>query len=1700
MSRTRWFIYSVPCLLVICLSILFLTAGGGLNVQGATIIADQGGNGDFLTIQDAVDNAADGDTIRIWNGTYTENVVVNRTLTIIGNTTSNVTIDGDQDAPVVNITAGHVNITGLKIVSSSTNSDIGIVVINTTQASITRVNFTNLETGIQIYNSSHTSISWINISGIDDGIYLQKSNYTDITDVNLTNLDNGIKIYDTSNCNITRVNLTDMQDGIYLWNSTSCNLTGISTNDITYAIQFVKSSQSTVYNSLFYNIHAGVTFQESNNITVTSNNVSLVGNSAFIAYYSDYISIINNEAYDIEQTDVAFIWATHVTLSGNSFQRGIVWEMEQELMQWNTHNVDGTNLVGGKPLLYLSDQVGGIIPPGLGQIVLVNCSQMIIEDQSINNTHISIQIAFSSNIDIWNNTLFNNSHGLYLFHSSYIFIYNNEIASLDGGAVVMEYVDYSGIYQNNLNDNDFGIYMLFSEYNVISGNTLNNIPGGCIGMELSPYNTVTDNEMLNVSAGIGIGDSGGSVFTGNVMVGGGFDIYGTTLWDWNSLVLDTSNTVDGKYIRYVVDQIGGSVPIADTAQIILVNCTGVNVTGHSISDRHDAVDVAYSFGINIFGNNLTGNTRGVNFYETRNSMVFSNNLSSNDYGAVQLGHSPDNEVSNNNVSSSTGTMFSVECSENTVLESNWAVHGDNNDIRVTWSNNTVIHNNTLLGKSMIKIDRTHWAVMTNNTLVKGIVWVSDSPNTWVEGNYFNDSQEAGVSVQDSPNSSFIGNIINNASVRGLAFYDSPDCLVKDNYLYDNGWQAIALGEGSDRATLLNNTVISSGLGGISMWSDGHTLIENTITGSSSQGILLSESNDITLTNNQVTLNGEAGVEVKMSENIVISGGTFSSNGMQGIDVWSSSHVMISDVTITFNTYQGITIDDSPYVSIINNDISNNLDEGLRIYTTDNSTISGNMFDSNTDMGLFVDDINDTEISGNTITGSTFEGLRLQGSLRNTISNNEIISNARYGIWVGGHTKWNIYVGNIIEDNAWDGYFNSGGVATDNTFYHNTFINNDAGGGGVQAYDNSANSWDNGYPQGGNYWHDYAGVDVFSGPNQDKNGSDGLGDTTWALGGTAGNSDNYPLYAIPGNYSDVVVMLLTPEDGDVVYGKVHVSALTVPEKDTFIIFYVNGIQHSMDDTYPFETIVDTTNYPDAVPLTIEARGSLSDATDEVTVIPINNVASGDYIRAQTVLLEYHPEQFASVLVDIQNDPPMFDSLKLWVRCTDPSGNVLHNEYSVYPDDNQYRVLLHLPTDAVLGGYSVSVEAIASYMAYATWNATAYATFTVTGSDVRSTLEGLEDYLYNLDANLSDVMDGLEDVLDATDELNLTIKAISISLASTNASLAQILSDLGLSLDDVNASLANTISSLEGNFLGELAGVNSSLAGKIQNALADITDEIGGLNDTLMAQLLLLATSGDVDDLQAWMDSVMGALDSELASAELALANQITGLEVATATHYNDIVSDLSETLLELYTLRDSLDGHDRGLDDSIAGLEDLMADIGSTTMTEVRSRLTDISGNISQYSQALGDDLSATAANVADFEAEMEARLTDLNDTLTQLDKLQSILDEMDALANELEQAESELKGDIEGSGAENSDQSQTIMLLLFLVVVLTIISLLMGMMALKGGKMDTALIEERKDIEEPTDTEQAKGIEQANDDEKAVDIEDIDDIEQNKMV
>jgi len=135
---------------------------------------------------------------------------------------------------------------------------------------------------------------------------------------------------------------------------------------------------------------------------------------------------------------------------------------------------------------------------------------------------------------------------------------------------------------------------------------------------------------------------------------------------------------------------------------------------------------------------------------------------------------------------------------------------------------------------------------------------------------------------------------------------------------------------------------------------------------------------------------------------------------------------------------------------------------------------------------------------NAITRNVFYAVEILSSNLTKIMSSKFSESVHSGIYLHNTSCNNTFVGNTIENNT-NGIYIAEPTSQYNRFYHNNLINNTnqiVTFGGL-------NYFDNGYPSGGNYWSDYAGVDSYSGPYQNETGSDGIFDEGY-LG------DNYPL--------------------------------------------------------------------------------------------------------------------------------------------------------------------------------------------------------------------------------------------------------------------------------------------------------------------------------------------------------------------------------------------------------------------------------------------------------------------------------------------------------------------------------------------------------------------------------------------------------------
>jgi len=170
---------------------------------------------------------------------------------------------------------------------------------------------------------------------------------------------------------------------------------------------------------------------------------------------------------------------------------------------------------------------------------------------------------------------------------------------------------------------------------------------------------------------------------------------------------------------------------------------------------------------------------------------------------------------------------------------------------------------------------------------------------------------------------------------------------------------------------------------------------------------------------------------------------------------------------------------------------------IPLHTSSNNTISGNNITSNPPSTcIYLSSSSYNTITNNTMTKGSY-GIVLWYSSNNALVNNNIVYNG-YGIDLYDSSN-NAIASNDIANNGY-GIFLV--VSSDNRFYHNDFVNNY-----YQVHSITLgypNSWDDGYPSGGNYWSDYE--ERY--PDAMELDGSGIWDTPYFIDDY--NQDNYPL--------------------------------------------------------------------------------------------------------------------------------------------------------------------------------------------------------------------------------------------------------------------------------------------------------------------------------------------------------------------------------------------------------------------------------------------------------------------------------------------------------------------------------------------------------------------------------------------------------------
>ena len=224
---------SLSFVIIIILGFVLLFS---LTSSADTISVDINGGEEYTSIQDAINAANESDTIEVSAGTYEENILINKTLNIIGSGKQSTFLIGIDDMKnTVKITANNIYLSGFSIdntigktkqyhcifiqsIQSGTisdnlvkNGENGIYVISSEGIEIYENTIeNNNQKGIRLSTSNSNIIRDNIIQDNGDGIYTTTSDSNDIYENVILN--NGVGIYLASGCDSNSVYKNDFDD------------------------------------------------------------------------------------------------------------------------------------------------------------------------------------------------------------------------------------------------------------------------------------------------------------------------------------------------------------------------------------------------------------------------------------------------------------------------------------------------------------------------------------------------------------------------------------------------------------------------------------------------------------------------------------------------------------------------------------------------------------------------------------------------------------------------------------------------------------------------------------------------------------------------------------------------------------------------------------------------------------------------------------------------------------------------------------------------------------------------------------------------------------------------------------------------------------------------------------------------------------------------------------------------------------------------------------------------------------------------------------------------------------------------------------------------------------------------------------------------------------------------------------------------
>ena len=461
-------------------------------IAATTWTVDDDGPADYSTIQEAINVASNGDTIFVSSGIYFENVVVNKTISLIGQNKAITFIDGNNSGTVISLEKHGSVFKGFTVRNSGqehagidlsescivsrnniNNTYIGLLGGWAKNNIIANNSVTNTHIGLKLWSGSdNNTICGNELSNNVYGIILYRAKYNFLRNNTLTSNEVGFSLWPSTEAGLSQFindidssNTIDGKPIFYLINKTNLFVNKTTHTNVGY-LAIINSSNTKIEDlELTKN---GLLIAYSNDTFIRHFTVKDITDPDRLApgilFFNSrnctvHSSVMTNNKVGLYAIKVVGFNIVKSEIRENTWS-GIQFEIESEDV------VVKENLLTNNHLAFI-----------LGHTWLVHSNVKVIDNVFLNSTNMAMWLRDSQNCTIRSNKVLNNVAGISLDKGKFNLIQHNDIFdNANFGIRLDAECENNTIIRNNLESNKVGLLIVYSNSNrIYQNNFINNV-------------------------------------------------------------------------------------------------------------------------------------------------------------------------------------------------------------------------------------------------------------------------------------------------------------------------------------------------------------------------------------------------------------------------------------------------------------------------------------------------------------------------------------------------------------------------------------------------------------------------------------------------------------------------------------------------------------------------------------------------------------------------------------------------------------------------------------------------------------------------------------------------------------------------------------------------------------------------------------------------------------------------------------------------------------------------------------------------------------------------------------------------------------------------------------------------------------------------------------------------------------------------